>query len=125
MQSFTRIIGFLAAAAPFVAAAPLAPREESTDIPGKYLVQLKPNTDIASIAAHHNKVREIHARNLARRDGQDESAGKEREFQLGDFVGYSGSFDDATVEELKALPEVCALCLSAASSLTHDTGPCC
>jgi hypothetical protein len=32
--------------------------------------------------------------------------GLEREFQIGEFKAYSGSFDDATVEELKAMPEV-------------------
>jgi hypothetical protein len=30
----------------------------------------------------------------------------EREYGFGNFKGYAGSFDDATIEELKALPEV-------------------
>ncbi|KAG9199918.1 hypothetical protein G6514_007818 [Epicoccum nigrum] len=77
-------------------------------IPGKYIVQLKPETDIASIAVHHNVVREIHARNLAKRDiaAAEEEAGVEREYGFGDFKGYAGAFDAATVEELKSLPEV-------------------
>jgi oryzin len=107
MQFFTRILSLAAAAAPFIAsAAPLASRATNELIPGKYIIQLKPETDIASIAAHHNKVRSIHARNLGRHSDDDASTGMEREFQIGDFKAYSGSFDDVTVEELKAMPEV-------------------
>jgi oryzin len=110
MQFLTRItaLAAVAAAAPFFAnAAPVAPPMNEI-IPGKYIVQLKPNVDVESIAAHHNVVRSIHARNLARRDGDDGPGGApvDREFGFGDFKAYSGSFDDATVEELKALPEV-------------------
>ncbi|KAF2993013.1 hypothetical protein E8E13_000713 [Curvularia kusanoi] len=110
MQFFTRAIALAAAATPFFAsAAPVVTRQEADAIiPGKYIVQLKPDTDIASIAAHHNVVREIHARNLAKRDvaAAEEEAGVEREFGFGDFKGYSGAFDEATIEELKSLPEV-------------------
>jgi len=108
MQFFARIIALAAAAAPFLAnAAPVDTRQAQETIPGKYIIQLKPDTDIASIAAHHNTVRSIHARNLAGR-GDDGSAGGpvEREFDFGSFKGYAGSFDDATIEELKTLPEV-------------------
>ncbi|KAH7066654.1 subtilisin-like protease-like protein [Paraphoma chrysanthemicola] len=107
MQFFTRFLAAAATAAPFLAqAAPVAPRAEDDFVPGKYIIQLKPDADIASIAAHHNTVREIHARNLARRNDGDESAGIEQEYDFGDFKGYAGSFDDATIDELKALPEV-------------------
>jgi oryzin len=107
MQFFTRFFALAAAAAPFLAnAAPVASRANDDIVPGKYIIQLKPETDIASIAAHHIKVRDIHARNLARRDDGADSAGKEREFSIGDFKAYAGSFDEATIEELKALPEV-------------------
>lgn len=106
MQTFTRLLALVAAAAPLLGqAAPLSSRA-TTDLTGKYLIQLKPDTDIASIASHHNKVRKIHARNLVRRGDDDTNAGVERQYQLGDFKGYAGSFDDATIEELKALPEV-------------------
>jgi oryzin len=110
MQFFTRALAVAATAAPFfafAAPAPLAARDPADDlIPGKYIIQLKPDTDIAAIAAHHNKVRDIHARNLARRDDGDDSTGLEREYSFGNFKGYAGSFDASTIEELKALPEV-------------------
>jgi len=94
-------------AAPFVAhAAPFASTTNAL-VPGKWIVQLKPGTDAASIAAHHNKVRSIRARNLGRRNGDGVVGGDmEREFEIGDFKAYVGSFDHTTVEELKALPEV-------------------
>jgi hypothetical protein len=107
MQLFTRVLAAAIAAAPFFAqAAPLSLRQSDDKIPGKYIIRLKPDTDVASIAAHHNKVRNIHARNLARRNGGEGTLGKEREYSFGGFKGYAGSFDAATVEELRALDEV-------------------
>lgn len=108
MQFFTRFLALAATAAPFLAqAAPLSPRSTDSLIAGKWIIQLKPDTDIASVTAHHEKVRAIHARNLARRDNDAEvSTGIEREYDFGNFKGYAGSFDEATIEELKALPEV-------------------
>jgi hypothetical protein len=86
---------------------PVDPPRADEIIPGKYIVQLKPDTDVASITAHHNKVRSIHARNLARRGGDGPNGTPvEREYGFGNFKAYAGSFDDATIEELKALPEV-------------------
>ena len=110
MRFFTRAVVFAAAATPFLASAAPASARYAADeiIPGKYIVQLKPDTDVASVAAHHNVVREIHARNLAKRSvtAAMEEAGVEREYGFGGFKGYSGTFDAATIEELKALPEV-------------------
>ena len=109
MQFFTRIVALAVAATPFLASAsPISARQANGVVPGKYIVQLKPNTDIASIAAHHEVVRDIQARNLAKRDSSaaEEEAGVEREYGFGDFKGYAGTFDAETVEELKSLPEV-------------------
>lgn len=105
MKTFARFLAFTAAATSiFTQAAPLTPRFTNDLIEGKYIIQLKPDTDIAAIAAHHNRV---HARNLARRrNGDKVSAAVEREYNFGEFKGYAGSFDAATIEELKNLPEV-------------------
>ena len=106
MQSFTRVLAFAAAALPFLGhAAPVSTSGGDT-IPGKWIVQLKPETDIASVASHMIQVRAIHARNLARREIHSLTSGIEREYGFGKFKGYAGSFDDATIEELKNLPEV-------------------
>ncbi|KAL6710311.1 hypothetical protein ACN47E_009257 [Coniothyrium glycines] len=107
MQFITRVLAAAAAAAPFLAqAAPLSTRQSDDIIPGKYIIRLKPDADIATIASHHIKVREIHARNLARRYTEEESGGKEREYSFGGFKGYAGSFDAATITELEAMDEV-------------------
>ena len=105
MPSFTRLFAFVAAVVPLLSqAAPVAPQAVNGTIPGRWIIQLKPEVDIAAVAAHKLKVREIHARNLVRRGG--ESAGIEHEYGFGAFKGYSGAFDDVTVDELKNLPEV-------------------
>jgi oryzin len=113
MQLLIRIAALAVVAAPFFAnAVPLASPLTKEVIPGKYIVQLKPEIDVASLAAHHNRVRGIYARNLARR-GEHGANGSpvEREYGFGNFKAYSGSFDEATIEELKAMPEVsrCAI----------------
>lgn len=106
MQFITRLAVLAIAATPFVAQA--APFKKEEVVPGKWIIQLKPDVDVATIAAHHNRVREIHARNiLTRRDlSAVEVGGVENEYGFGDFHGYSGGFDEATIEELKGLPEV-------------------
>ena len=105
MQSFTRFLALAAAAVPFIAqAAPVPGTALGETIPGKWIIQLKPEANIATVAS---KVQDIHARNIARREiSVDEQGGIEQEYSLGEFKGYSGSFDAATVEELKNLPEV-------------------
>ncbi|CAI6331905.1 unnamed protein product [Periconia digitata] len=106
MQSFVRVLALAAAALPFLGqAAPVDPVSTQT-IPGKWIVQLKPEADVATVASHMINVREIHRRNLARSEIHTLSAGIEREFGFGMFKGYAGAFDDATVDELRNMPEV-------------------
>ena len=106
MQPFARVLALAVAAAPFFAqAAPLSTRSSEDIVAGKYLVQLMPDVDIASIASHHQKVRSVKARKLGRRDNADKDANIQ-EYDLGDFKGYAGSFDSATIAELEAMPEV-------------------
>lgn len=110
MQFFTRLLAAAAVAAPFLTqAAPLTPRQSDDKIPGKYIIRLKPTADVATVASHHIKVRQIHARNLAKRYNEEESAGKEREYNFGGFKGYAGSFDPATIAEVEAMDEVVAV----------------
>jgi oryzin len=98
MQLFSRFLALAAAVSPlFSNAAPVSKRSADV-IPGRYIVQFMPDTNTTSIAAHHNTVR-----SLTRRDDE---ATVEREFDLGDFKGYVGSFDAATADALNALPEV-------------------
>jgi oryzin len=109
MQLFTRFFAIAAAATPFIAqAAPFASRPANEVVPGKWIIQLRPDSDAASIGAHYSRVRDIRARNLARRTyGYGPLAsGVERDLCIGNFKAYAGSFDDRTIEELRAMPEV-------------------
>jgi oryzin len=111
MQSFVRFLAATAAVVPFLGQAAPVPADDTVSIqkvPGRWLVQLKPTADIASIAAHKHNVRAIHARNLLKRNfKRGENKGMDKEYGFGDFLGYSGSFDDATIAELKEMDEVC------------------
>lgn len=80
---------------PLVNAAPVANPVQPRAIPGKYIVTLKETADVES---HLGWVKDVHARSLGRRD----LAGVEKTFNISDFNGYSGAFDDATIEEIKA-----------------------
>lgn len=80
---------------PFVNAAPVASAPQARAIPSKYIVTLKESADVES---HLGWVKDVHARSLGRRD----LAGVEKTFNISDFNAYSGAFDDATIEEIKA-----------------------
>jgi oryzin len=107
MQFFARALSLAVATVPFLAhAAPLATRSTADAIVGRYIVQLLPNADVASITAHHEKVRSIKARHLGRRDDPDMTAVIDQEYDFGDFKGYAGAFVPAVIAEMEALPEV-------------------
>ncbi|EXF76877.1 alkaline serine protease Alp1 [Colletotrichum fioriniae PJ7] len=100
MKAFS-LLAILGAVVPALAAPKGVDRRADADLmSGKYIIQLKPGTTPEAVTAHHKAVRSL----LRRRDG---SAGTvEKTFQIGDFNAYSGSFDDATLEEIAALDEV-------------------
>jgi oryzin len=109
MHSITHFLAIAVAALPYLAqAAPIAGVSEAfPTIRGKWIVTLKPGVDITTVTSHHERVREIHARNIARRSvSVSEAGGVEHQYGFGSYNGYSGSFDDATVAELNALDEV-------------------
>ncbi|KAJ0121901.1 lkaline serine protease alp1 [Diaporthe amygdali] len=87
---------------PFVNAAPVASAPQARAIPSKYIVTLKDSADVES---HLGWVKDVHARSLGRRD----LAGVEKTFNISDFNAYSGAFDDATIEEIKASDAVAAV----------------
>lgn len=91
----------------FAFANTFASTSRSGVVPGNYIVQLQPFTNLASISSHHIKVRQIHARNRRQRRSNGVSTlGVQRKFHIGDFKAYSGSFDATTISELRKLPEV-------------------
>jgi cerevisin len=96
-------------------AAPLLSSSNAKHIPGSYIIKLKSHVDPAS---HHSYVNSLHAKHESRRLElrkrsqipflDDAFAGLKHTFNIaaGSFLGYSGHFDDAVIEELRWHPDV-------------------
>lgn len=107
----------------FAAAASALPASTSGETK-KYLVKLKSPLD-ADLTAHTQWVSEIHSRSLSRRGG--ETAGVEKEFSFPGYQGYAGSFDEETLEAIRASPEVAEvepeLVVSTLSTISQENAP--
>ncbi|KAF7118171.1 hypothetical protein CNMCM5793_007572 [Aspergillus hiratsukae] len=109
MLSIKRTLLLLGAVLPAVFGAPVQEtRRASQKIPGKYIVTFKPGTDAAAIESHTLWATDLHKRNLERRDAthSDTPAGIEKNYKIKDFAAYAGSFDDATIEEIRKSADV-------------------
>ncbi|KAF1976276.1 subtilisin-like protein [Bimuria novae-zelandiae CBS 107.79] len=82
---------------PAALAAPAPITKKSDIIEGKYIVILKPE---AEVETQVNWVNNVHKRSFAKRD----TVGVEHTYQT--FKGYAGEFDENTLAEIKANPEV-------------------
>ncbi|RYO12111.1 Alkaline proteinase [Alternaria arborescens] len=102
MVNVRNLAVFFGALLPGVLAAPASITKKDDIIPGKFIVTLKPGVDAAAAEAHLNWAADVHKRSFARRD----TAGIEKEFGIEDWKAYSGEFDEATIAEIKASPEV-------------------
>ena len=103
MPSFQRLSALAAATlALLTQAAPVATTGQA--VPGKWIITLRPDADVSTIESHFLKVREIHKR--GQEASETGSGGIEQQYGFGSFKGYAGSFDAATIEELRGLPEV-------------------
>ncbi|EAW10612.1 S8 family peptidase [Aspergillus clavatus NRRL 1] len=109
MQSIKRTLLLLGALLPAALAAPARePHPSSNIIPGKYIITFKSGIDTAAIESHTAWASNIHKRNLERRGlvGGEFPAGIERKFKIKDFAAYAGSFDPATIEEIRNSEDV-------------------
>ncbi|WQF76095.1 Putative peptidase S8 propeptide/proteinase inhibitor I9 [Colletotrichum destructivum] len=101
MANLRRLALAVGALLPAVLAAPAVyRRSEPEAVPGKYIVTLK--EDAVNVESHLNWVTDVHRRSLGKRD----TVGIENKFNISNWNAYSGEFDDATIEEIKASPEV-------------------
>ena len=75
-------------------------------IANKFIVVLKENLPEAAVAAHVANVNGVHA--LSRREVAPgrRFGGIKRNFKLKGLRGYSGEFDDATLQAIAKSPEV-------------------
>ena len=86
------------------------PEGVDSAIPDSYIITLKPDIKQPIVKAHMKWVSDVHKRSLEKRDG-DNGVEKTFETEAG-FHGYSGTFDDETVKQIKKSPEVRYLNLS-------------
>lgn len=87
----------------FVAAGHALPASSSNVVPGKFVVALKASADL-DLDSHTQWVSEVHARNIARRAG--DSTGVDQTFSFPGYQAYSGSFDEETLDSIRANPNV-------------------
>jgi cerevisin len=98
-------------------AAPLLSSANAKHIPNSYIIKLKPHVHSSHASAHHDFVNALHGKHESRRLElrkrsqipfvDDAFAGLKHTFNIaGGFLGYSGHFDDAVIEELRRHPDV-------------------
>lgn len=92
----------LGALLPAVLGAPTSITKKDDIIPGKFIVTLKPGVDAAAAEAHLNWASDVHKRSFAKRN----TAGIEKKFDIKNWKAYAGEFDEATIAEIKANPDV-------------------
>ena len=92
---------FFGALLPAVLAAPAPMTKKDDIIPGKFIVTLKPGVDAAAAESHLSWVSDVHKRSLKRN-----TAGIEKKYKIKDWKAYAGEFDEATIAEIKASPDV-------------------
>lgn len=106
MASIRNVALFLGALLPLAVAAPAPAKQPKRDVvPNKYIVTLKSNVSAEAVDSHLSWVQDTHKRSLAKRD----TAGVEKNFSIADWRAYAGEFDEATLEAIRANPDVGAL----------------
>ncbi|KAH7026549.1 putative subtilisin-like protease [Microdochium trichocladiopsis] len=95
--------GLLPAATAFPKPYFKAIRADHDVIAGQYIVTLNKDLDDVAVANHFSFAAAIHARSGSG------TWGIRKQWRLLNFAGYSGHFDDATVEQIRADPSVFAV----------------
>jgi cerevisin len=101
-------------------AAPVLSSTNSEVVPDSYLVVFKKHVTESSAASHHSWVQDIHLsseneRAELRKRSQfpittDIFQGIKHTYNIaGDFLGYSGHFDDSVIEQVRRHPDVSIL----------------
>ncbi|KAF8470828.1 putative endopeptidase K [Kalaharituber pfeilii] len=101
-------VAVLIALIPTVLAGPIPTAPKAGDvIPGQYIIVLKEDLNSDEFSAHQDYVVNRYAEALSKRG---ETPSRETVFahtyNFGKLKGYAGVFDDATIEEIAARPEV-------------------
>jgi cerevisin len=98
--------------------APLIQSVNAKHIPNSYIVKFKDHVQHGAAAAHHAWVNDLHVQTESRKlELRKRSSipfvdevfgGMKHTYNIaGSFLGYSGHFDDAVLEQLRRHPDVC------------------
>jgi hypothetical protein len=120
-MKWTTSTTFLSVLAPFLAAGAPVPQDAPVIQPvepaSSYIITLKPGVDVNASATHISWAGDLQRRSLAKRQEQDQEL---KTFDLFDFKGYAGVFDDDTLAEIEASDEVSYLPVTAKHILTKN-----
>jgi cerevisin len=110
-------------------AAPILSSTQSKEVPNSYMVIFKKHVKHADAKDHHSWVQNIHTKSEGermelRKRSQfplttDVFEGLKHTYNVGSLMGYSGHFDDETIEQIRRHPDVSTP--SFALSLTLST----
>lgn len=101
MASIRRLALYLGALLPAVLAAPAAHHKVPEAVPNKFIVTLKEGASIDT-DSHLTWVNDLHRRSLTKRN----TAGVEKTYNIHTWSAYAGEFDEETIEQIKASPDV-------------------
>lgn len=115
-------------------AAPLLSSSNSEIVPDSYIVVFKKHVTEKSASDHHSWVQDVHSENenvrteLRKRSQfpitTDIFEGLKHTYNIaGDFLGYSGHFDDSVIEKVRRHPDVSSSELSSCSYLLRISIP--
>jgi len=106
MVNFRNLSILLGALLPTAFAAPAPVTKDSVNvIQGKYIITFRPGVDSDAVLSHLSWVSDVQKRSLARR----KTAGVQKTYEISQWKGYAGEFDDATIAEIEANPDVSIL----------------
>lgn len=92
--------------------APILEASNADAISGSYIIKFKDHVDASKADRHHGWIQSIHdASNddqleLRKRGVSDIFTGMKHTYNIGDFRGYAGHFDDDVIEQIRNHPDV-------------------
>jgi oryzin len=99
-------VAVLSAIAGLALAAPVPQDAAAAPATAKYIITLKSGIDPEVGISHINWAGDLHRRGIYRREENGTVEEDLKVFKIADFNAYAGSFDEETIAELKASPEV-------------------
>lgn len=109
MGLFARIFSFSLLALSSVRAAEILPSESSDEIvPNSYIVVMNDGLSNQEFNTHRSWAASIHHVNLEKRGGGN-LGGMKHTFDFSGMKGYSGVFDEETIQEISSDTNVCIL----------------